>query len=203
MPTELSAGPNAASGNSAMTFCGFACLRRVFFTLRGFASAARLLAAPFFRTGRLVAIVAPGSRLARDQRALAFDSPAVPRQRAVEPHHAMARYRDRDGIRAYRLRDCAHRLRCADAARDLSVARWRAGRSTTQRLPSALLKSRAANVEREIETIAGSLDQADDASDEPLEFLIAAHELRLWKTVLQTAHERFRVVAQRDRADAA
>ena len=53
-------------------------------------------------------------RLALEQRALALDAPAVARQCAVVPHHAMARNRHREGVRRAGLRHRTHRARRAD-----------------------------------------------------------------------------------------
>ena len=52
--------------------------------------------------------------LARDQRALALDAPAVAGKLAVRPHHAMAGDRDRERVGGAGLSDRAHGLRPAD-----------------------------------------------------------------------------------------
>ena len=136
------------------------------------------------------------------QGALAFHAPAIAGERAVGAHHAVAGDRDRDPVRRAGLSDRAHGLRPADAPRDLGIARGRSARDLAQRLPDALLERGAAHVERQIEPLRRRLDEADHPRDHPLEALIAADQPGLRKAILKAAHERVRVVAELDRADA-
>src|SRR6185437_5970403 len=93
--------------------------------------------------------------------------------------------------------------RRADALGDLAVAHRLADRDLSKGLPDALLERRAAQVERQVETDGGRLDEADDLGDQRLEHRIAADEAGLRKAVLKRAGQRIRVVAEQDGADAA
>src|SRR3546814_7318745 len=64
-------------------------------------------------------------------------------------------------------------------------------------LPHALLEGGAAQVERQIETEGRRLDEADDLRHPLLELGLAADKLCLGEAVLERAHQRFRLVAQR------
>ena len=90
-------------------------------------------------------------RLALEQRALALDTPAVARERAVVADDAMARNGDRERVRRAGLRHGAHRLGAPMRAAISRVARRRAGRDLAQRLPHPLLESGAAHVERQVQ----------------------------------------------------
>jgi hypothetical protein len=69
-------------------------------------------------------------------------------------------------------------------------------------LPDALLKSRTAHIERQIEADCRGLDEADHPGHQMLEVLVTANELCFWKAVLEVAHQRLGVVAQQNGTDA-
>ena len=71
-----------------------------------------------------------------------------------------------------------------------------------QLLPDALLKRRALHVERQVQPEGGLLDERDDLRDEFFERFVAADQLRLREAILKPLHQRIRIIAQRDRADA-
>src|SRR6185503_1500895 len=150
-------------------------------------------------------IVRPRSvaRLPLEQRALALDTPAVTRQATVAANDAVTRYRDGEHVRRARGRDGARGGRRPDSPRELGVARGVAGRNLAHRLPDALLKGGAANIERQFEADLRRLDEADDPRDERLECFVAADEARPRKSILQVTGQSVRIVADRDGADAA
>ena len=115
----------------------------------------------------------------------------------------VARNRDGQRVGSAGLRHGSHGRRCADTLGDFGVAHALALRNAAQRLPHALLESRAADVQRQIEADTGRLDETDDHRHPLLELGITADELRVGKPVLQLAGQCLRVVAQRDGADTA
>ncbi len=112
------------------------------------------------------------------------------------PHDAMAGDGDRDFIGATSLGDGADCARLTDAPGDLGIACGFAWRNLPQSLPDALLKGRAAHIERQIEANARRFDEADDAGDELLEFRVAADQIGLREAILQVAGEFVGVVAE-------
>src|SRR6185369_1349722 len=83
----------------------------------------------------------------------------------------------RQRVRSARLRHRAHRLRGTNPPRDLGIARGRSRRDAPDGVPYPPLKRGAANVERQIETLRGGIDEAYHLGHELLEGLVAA-ELR-------------------------
>jgi hypothetical protein len=69
-------------------------------------------------------------------------------------------------------------------------------------LPDALLQSRTAHIERQIEADCRGLDEADHPGYQMLEVLVTTDESRFWKAVLQVAHQRLGVVAEQNGTDA-
>ncbi len=97
---------------------------------------------------------APKSSLAGltlQQRALAFDTPAIPACAAIAAHDAMTWHRERDRIGCTGLCHRTRRTRRADARSDLRVGRRLAGAKAAQRLPDALLERGAGEVEGQVE----------------------------------------------------
>ena len=85
---------------------------------------------------------------------------------------------------------------------DLAVACGRSRRDAADGVPYAPLERGAANVEREVETLRGGIDEAHHLGHELLEGLVAADQPRVRETILQTAHQPIRIVAEVDRTDA-
>src|SRR5690606_24088019 len=104
-----------------------------------------------------------------EQRPLALDAPAIAGQIAVAAHDAMAGDRNRDPVRRACLAHRSHRARRTDPLGELRIAERLPGRDRAQRLPDALLEGRAAQVERQVESDLGRLDESDHARDSTLE----------------------------------
>ncbi len=115
----------------------------------------------------------------------------------------MTRNRHGERVGSARLRNGTHGLRRAHARCNVGIARGRTRWNFAQRFPHALLKRRAAYVERQIETELRRLDEADHRRNPLLERGVAAAQRCIGKTVLQIAHEFIRIVAERDRTHAA
>ena len=101
--------------------------------------------------------------LAREQRALALDPPAIAGQLAVAADDAVARHQQRQLVAGAGLRDGAHRLRPAERGGDLAVGRGPPRRDLLQGAPDQRLEGGAADVERQIGLHAGRRDKLDDA----------------------------------------
>ena len=96
-----------------------------------------------------------GLRLFGEQRALALDAAAIAGQRPIRPDHAVAGDRHGDWVRGAGAGHGAHRFRRADRLGNLRIARGRADRDAAERVPHAMLKGGAADVEGQVETEAG------------------------------------------------
>jgi hypothetical protein len=97
-----------------------------------------------------------------EQSAPAFDAPGIPRKRTVIADHAVARNGDGKIVRRARASDRAHSLGRADTLCNLGIGSCLANRDFLERLPYALLESRAADVERKIEADPWGLNQPDN-----------------------------------------
>src|SRR5581483_4996762 len=113
----------------------------------------------------------------------------------------MAGNGNRDPVRCAGARDGASCLRGSDCLGDLCVACRRARRDTAQRLPHAMLKGRPADIEREVETKARILDEADYFGRKPFEIAIASVESGARKLFREIALEALRLVAEENGAD--
>src|SRR3546814_4580184 len=93
-----------------------------------------------------------GSRVslcfALEQRRLAFQPPAIAGQRLMTADHAMAGHQQADGVAGAGAGDRTGVA--AEGCRQLTVATRLAGGNLLQRLPDALLKGRAAQIERQL-----------------------------------------------------
>src|ERR1700722_15848721 len=114
----------------------------------------------------------------------------------------MARDRHRQRIRSARLSDGTHRFRGADDLCHICVARGRASRNISQRLPDALLEGSSTNIKRQIETKGWFLDEPDTLRNEPFKTSVTADEIGFRKLILQLAHKSVRVGPQKNGADA-
>src|SRR4029079_8980458 len=114
----------------------------------------------------------------------------------------MTRNGHRKRVRCARLRHRAHRLRRANPPSDLSIACGQSRRDAADGVPYPPLESGAANVEREVETLRGGIDEAHHLGHELLYGLVAADQPRVRETILQTTHQPIRIVAEVDRTDA-
>src|SRR6266542_3842914 len=100
--------------------------------------------------------------LARDQRALALDAPAIAGERAVTAYHPVARHQDGELVAGAGLRDGAHRARPAERRGDLTVGRGPPRRDLLQGAPDLRLEGSAPDVERQIGLRVGPGDETDD-----------------------------------------
>ena len=107
--------------------------------------------------------------LAGEKSALAPVAPAIAGERAVLAHDPMARNGQRDPVRGARFADRIRFVRFADALGDLAIARPGACRNRAERLPDALLESRALDIERQIQTARRVLDQGYDLGKDGLQ----------------------------------
>ena len=162
--------------------------------------------------GGALAGLSPGSRrqgpvalsrtsLPGEQSALALD--AASGSRTATPSdldHAVAGDRHGDAVRGAGASHRAHRFRRADRLGDVRVARGRARRNAAERLPHAMLKGGALDVEGKVEIGARVLDEGDDPGGEPLERLVAADQTRAGELILEVAEQGSRVVAEKDGA---
>ena len=114
----------------------------------------------------------------------------------------MTRNRDRDGIRAARLRDGADGRRHPDAPGDIGIACRRSSRDLAERLPHPLLKRRSPDVKRKIDRACRCFDKRHDVGHEALEPGVTADQPRFRKAVLQITDQPVRVVAEHDCAHA-
>ena len=133
---------------------------------------------------------------------LALHAPAVAGQRAVVAYHAVAGNRDRQRIGGAGARHGARAGGQADAPRQFRIADGAAGGYLAQRLPDALLKGRAAYVERQVQAQGGHFDQADHPGHRLLVVRLGAAQVGLRKAVLQVVQQHFSIVAQQDGAHA-
>src|SRR5262249_48834844 len=85
---------------------------------------------------------------------------------------------------------------------DVGVTRGGAGWNLSQCLPDTLLKGRAPNIERQVESQGRRLHKADHFRDELLELGVGARQSGAWELVLQIVRHRFGVVAQENGANA-
>src|ERR1700733_10347302 len=97
--------------------------------------------------------------LTLEQRPLAPDAPAIPRNRAILFHDPVTRHDDRQPIGGTRLAHLAGLARRSDAGCNLAVGCRRSGRNLAQGVPDLELESRTAQVERKIAVARGMLDQ--------------------------------------------
>src|SRR6266480_3127023 len=96
-----------------------------------------------------------GFALLREERALALDAPAIAGEIAVAPHDAMAWHDDGELVAGAGLRNCTHGSGLPQRGGDVAVGRGAAGRDFLQRTPYPRLKRRAADIERQVERVAG------------------------------------------------
>src|ERR1700682_2909846 len=139
-------------------------------------------------------------RFSSEQRALALDTPSITRERTVAADHAVTRDSHSERIGGAGLRYGASRLRRADAAGDVAVARGLSCGDGPQCLPDALLEGCAPHIQRQIQSQSGRFHASDHPSNPLFELNIATHEGRFRETVLQVSHEGIGVIAHRDGA---
>jgi hypothetical protein len=109
---------------------------------------------------------------------------------------------DSDAVLGASAGDGARRAGGADGFGDFGIARGQAGGDLAQRVPHAMLKGGAANVEREIDARAGILDQCDRRVCELVESGIALDQARFGELPFELAAQRPNAVAEQDGADA-
>ena len=106
-------------------------------------------------------------------------------------------------IGAARLAHRPHRLRRADAAGNLGIGGCLSQWDLAQRLPDALLKSRPAYIQREVQSDPWCFDKTDYLGYQLFKIPIPAAQVGLRKAVLQLANKRLRIVTHKDGAQAA
>src|SRR5437763_2870686 len=144
-----------------------------------------------------------GFTLLREERALALDAPAIAGEIAVAPHDAMARYDDGELVAGAGLRNGTHCSGLPQRSGDVAVGRGAAGWDFLQRTPYPRLKRRAADVERQVERIAGPGDIAHDPLGPAGQRRIGGEQLGRRKAAPEFGFETGAVVAERGHADAA
>src|SRR5205807_339131 len=144
-----------------------------------------------------------GFALLREERALAFDAPAIAGEIAVAPHDAMAWHDDGELVAGASLRNCTHGSGLPQRGGDVAVGRGAAGRDFLQRTPYPRLKRRAADIEWQVERIAGPGDIAHDPLGPAGQRRIGRLQLRGGKAASEFAFKNGAVVAERGHADAA
>src|SRR5205085_6717507 len=113
---------------------------------RGFNRRSRLLVAPF----------------TLEERGLARRPPAVPAERAVGAHDAVAGDEQRDAIARARPRHRSDRARAADLGGDGGVRSRAAVRDLLQRLPDPPLKGGGGDVDGKLQRKTATLEMVDD-----------------------------------------
>src|SRR5690606_31944171 len=107
------------------------------------------------------------------QLTLAVYAPAVARDLAVAPQHAMAGNGHGNAVGAAGSAHCSDCLGLAYAFCNVTIAYCIPGRDFTQSLPDALLKCRAAHIKRQVQAQRGCFDKANDLSNQLLEIGVA------------------------------
>ena len=120
----------------------------------------------------------------RQQGALALDAPGVAGQLAIAAHHPMARNHHRQRIGGAGAGHRAHRARRANARGQLTVADGVPAGNIAQRLPHPLLKSRAANIQRQAQISAGARHPANHLRHQGFVVRVARQQLGARKAVL-------------------
>lgn len=100
------------------------------------------------------------------------------------------------------LGDRAHSIGLADLLGDVGVTDSPASRYAAQHFPYAVLKGCAPNIERQIETDTRRLDKADDLGHQFFKLAITADQARKRKLVFKVPQQLFRIIAQKNRANA-
>src|ERR1700694_5994012 len=113
-----------------------------------------------------------------EQRALAVDTPSITRERNVAADHAMTRDIYSHRIGGAGLRDGAGRLRRANAAGDVAVARGLSCGDGPQCLPDASLEGCAPHIQRQIQSQSGRFHASDHPSNPLFELNITTYEGR-------------------------
>src|SRR5437764_11014526 len=101
----------------------------------------------------------------------------------------MTRNSDRNHVRAASLRHRAYRPGRSNALGDIGVTYGLARGNVTKGLPDALLKGRAAHVQRQMEPKGGFFDKSDNLGDFPFEGSVRAYQFGLRESILQIAHQ--------------
>ncbi len=140
--------------------------------------------------------------LAFEQSPLAFDAPAISRQRAVAAYHAVARHQDRDGVGGARTGHRAHAAGRPDCRGDLRVTAGGAGRDGAQRFPHAALEGGALDIERQIGGTRRLVDLGDDVREHFRGALVCRPHVGLGEAAVQVGKESGRIVPKQHRAQA-
>src|ERR1700687_876396 len=128
-------------------------------------------------------------RFSCEQGALALDTPSITRERPIAADHAVTRDSYSQRIGGAGLRYGAGRLRRADAAGDVAVARGLSCGGRPQCLPDASLEGCAPKLQRQIQSQSGRFHASDHPSNPLFELNITPHEGRFRETVLQVSRE--------------
>src|SRR5438874_3850995 len=144
-----------------------------------------------------------GFALLREERALALDAPAIAGEIAVAPHDTMAWHDDGELVAGAGLRNGTHGSGLPQRGGDVAVGRGAAGWDFLQGTPYPRLKRRAADIERQVERIAGPGDIAHDPLGPAGQRGIGRQQFRAREAAAQFGFEAGAVVAERGHADAA
>ena len=131
----------------------------------------------------------------------ALDTPAIAGQRAARPHHPVTGDCHRQPVIRAGAGDRTNGARLPDLRRDFGIGGRLARRDLLQSVPDALLKGRAAHVERQLKPARGLLDKADDLRDPALEFGIGSNQPGIWERALKAVNQCLRIVAELNGAD--
>src|SRR6202171_5508990 len=115
-------------------------------------------------------------RFSCEQGALAVDPPSITRERTVATDHAVTRDSYSQRIGGAGLRYGAGRLRRANAAGDVAVARGLSCGDGPQCLPDAALEGCAPHIQRQIQSQSGRFHESDHPSNPLFELSITTHE---------------------------
>ena len=88
----------------------------------------------------------------------------------------------------------------ADLPGKLTIADRCAWRDVAKSLPDALLEGRSTHMQGQTQAAIRLLDEPDDRRDETIESLVAGHEVRAGKPILQVVDERVGIIAEQNRA---
>src|SRR5258708_23972096 len=132
---------------------------------------------------------------------LALHTPRIARERAVVPHHAVTRNSDRQVVCGAGAGDGTDRFGRTDLLRDLRVGDGLTNRDVLERLPHTPLEGGAAHIERQIEAEGRSFDEADDTRYKRFVVPVGSDQAGSGETILELAHQFFRVVAKKDRGN--
>src|SRR4051812_28785523 len=137
-------------------------------------------------------------RLLLKKHTLAFHTPAVASQGAVVAHHAVTGDRDCQFVCRASLCHSPNRLGSTDTPGNIGVAYRLPCRNSPQCLPHALLESRAAHIQRQVQPDAWRFDKADYLGDKLFEARIPANQPGVRKAVLQITYKFVGIVAKQN-----